>query len=163
MVDEYQDTNEVQHALLKNMALDKDRKFVLDSLCAVGDEDQSIYSWRGALVENMAKFKKDFAPVNIVKIEQNYRSVQPILEAANSVISNNTKRTPKNLWSEKKASGRILSVRCDNEYQEADIVGAIAKNLPASHKKSEFAILYRAHHQSRLIEESLLSNGLPYV
>ena len=113
LVDEYQDTNIVQHELLKQMALHshpstssgrtaRDQKLAIDSLCAVGDEDQSIYSWRGATVSNIMNFSKDFHGTKIIKIEQNYRSVQPILDLANKVIQNNTNRNPKNLWSEKK-------------------------------------------------------------
>ncbi|MCK4499170.1 UvrD-helicase domain-containing protein [Candidatus Babeliales bacterium] len=163
LVDEYQDTNELQHELLKTLALDKAGAMHLDSLCAVGDEDQSIYSWRGAIVENMAKFQKDFAPVKLIKIEQNYRSAQPILEAANSVISNNLNRTPKKLWSEKKASNRILALTSKNEYHEADVISSFAKSLPAGSKRSQFAILYRTHSQSRVLEEALLNNNLPYT
>ena len=100
LVDEYQDTNVVQHQLLKQMAK-KNKKFVIDSLCIVGDEDQSIYSWRGATVDNIIDFKKDFAKTTEIKIEQNYRSVKPILDLANLVIKQNANRNPKILWSTK--------------------------------------------------------------
>lgn len=101
LVDEYQDTNIVQHELLKAMTL-SEKNLAVDSVCAVGDEDQSIYSWRGATVTNMANFKTVFPGTTIITIEQNYRSVQPILTLANHTIQNNTCRTPKNLWSEKR-------------------------------------------------------------
>ena len=95
LVDEYQDTNTVQHELLKQMTL-ADKEFVSDSLCVVGDEDQSIYSWRGATVANIVNFKQDFPAAHLIKIEQNYRSAQPILEAANQIIVHNKNRHPKN-------------------------------------------------------------------
>ena len=163
LVDEYQDTNSVQHELLKNMGLNEKNKFVLDSLCAVGDQDQSIYSWRGAVVANMISFQKDFSPVETIKIEQNYRSVQPILKAANEVIKNNQNRHPKKLWSDKKARNRILSVSCKSGYQEADTVSAYLKSLPKKSKLKDVAILYRTHFQSRSIEESLIRSSIPYL
>ncbi|MFH1461839.1 MAG: 3'-5' exonuclease [bacterium] len=162
LVDEYQDTNMVQHELLRYISLDKDEKFNLDSLCAVGDEDQSIYSWRGAIATNMQKFQKDFSPVTLVKIEQNYRSVQPILKAANEVIQNNKKRTHKELWSEKKATNRILSVSCRSGKQEAHAIANLISSLPNDKPLNEVAILYRTHYQSRNIEEAFLSNSIPY-
>ena len=102
MVDEYQDTNMVQHELLKQMGLCENKNFNLDSICVVGDEDQSIYSWRGAMATNMMQFQKDFKPAELIKIEQNYRTVQPILDAANKVIENNMGRTEKNYGQKKK-------------------------------------------------------------
>ncbi|MBU1008303.1 UvrD-helicase domain-containing protein [Candidatus Dependentiae bacterium] len=162
LIDEYQDTNGVQHELLREMAL-ASKEFVLDSLCAVGDEDQSIYSWRGARVTNMLSFQQDFAPVKVIKIEQNYRSVQPILQAANSVIEHNRQRHPKQLWSDKKAKNRILLVSCQSGYQEADAMTSYLKTLPKQQKLREVAILYRTHFQSRSIEESLIRNSIPYI
>jgi DNA helicase II / ATP-dependent DNA helicase PcrA len=162
LIDEYQDTSLVQHQLLKCMALDSDKNFVLDSLCAVGDEDQSIYSWRGATVTNMLKFKKEFAPVKIIKIEQNYRSVQPILDAANNLIENNKLRNPKKLWSSKKAKNRILIASCRSGDQEAGTIATFLKSVSSNKKLSDIAILYRTHFQSRAIEEALLSYSIPY-
>lgn len=162
LVDEYQDTSNVQHQLLKFMGLDSNNKFAVDSLCAVGDEDQSIYSWRGATVTNMLKFEKDFAPVSVIKVEQNYRSVEPILHVANSVIANNRLRNPKNLWSEKKAKNRVLSLQCRSSDQEAEAIAQLIKTLPTSIKKSDVAILYRTHFQSRHIEEALIHHTIPY-
>src|SRR5690606_16693972 len=118
LVDEYQDTNTVQHALLKHMAL-ANKKFAAESICVVGDEDQSIYSWRGATVSNILNFTKDFPKTTIIKIEQNYRSVQPILDAANHVITHNQERNPKKLWSDKKGKDRIRLLTTLTEYQEA--------------------------------------------
>lgn len=161
LVDEYQDTNVVQHELLKLMSLDAEKKLAVDSICAVGDEDQSVYSWRGANVANMLTFQDDFAPVKKVSIEQNYRSVSPILEAANAVIANNSFRNPKALWSTRAASKRIIAFSCRSEYQEADALVACYKALPAS-KQSSFAVLYRTHYQSRIIEEALTRSSIPY-
>lgn len=162
LVDEYQDTSHVQHQLLKFMGLDEQNKFALDSLCAVGDEDQSIYSWRGATVTNMLKFETDFAPVNVVKVEQNYRSVEPILQVANSVIANNRLRNPKNLWSEKQAKNRVLTLQCRSSDQEAEAIAVLLQTLPDSIKRHEVAILYRTHFQSRHIEEALIRHSIPY-
>jgi DNA helicase II / ATP-dependent DNA helicase PcrA len=162
LVDEYQDTSHVQHSLLKEMTLCKKKTFVLNSLCAVGDEDQSIYSWRGATVANMLKFKNDFKPVTTVKIEQNYRSVKPILDAANSLISCNKLRNPKTLWSDRIAKNRILKVECRSGSQEAEAITHILNALPKGNKLSEAAILYRTHFQSRAIEEALIYSGIPY-
>lgn len=162
LIDEYQDTNVVQHQLLMNMGLDANKKLVLDSLCAVGDEDQSIYSWRGATVANMLKFQQDFAPVIVIKIEQNYRSVQPILEAANSVIANNRLRNPKNLWSTNQAKHRILSVSCQSGDQEASMIAQFVKSISFKKRLDHVAILYRTHFQSRTIEEALIHRAIPY-
>ncbi|MFC1894819.1 ATP-dependent helicase [Candidatus Dependentiae bacterium] len=165
LVDEYQDTNAVQHELLKNMALNSKKNFTLDSICAVGDEDQSIYSWRGAIATNMIQFQKDFKPVTKIKIEQNYRTVKPILEAANSVISNNKNRTNKILWSDKNAKNRILNLICRSSGQEAYTIANIISSISESsreQKLSNIAIFYRTHFQSRSIEEALIQNSIPY-
>jgi len=162
LVDEYQDTSHVQHQLLKYMALNDDNKFALDSVCAVGDEDQSIYSWRGATVTNMLKFKSDFAPVTTIKIEQNYRSVKPILDAANGLIDHNKLRNPKNLWSDKTASNRILVATCRSGEQEADTIAQCIKSMPDTKQRHDVAILYRTHFQSRTIEEALIHHAIPY-
>ncbi len=162
LVDEYQDTSLVQHELLKALVLNEEHELVAKSLCVVGDEDQSIYSWRGADVTNMLKFQKDFAPVTVVKIEQNYRSVQPILHAANDVIGNNRLRNPKQLWSDRKASDRILHLACRSGEHEAEAVSQYVQALPAGTKLHNVAILYRTHAQSRLIEEAFLRDGIGY-
>ncbi len=161
MVDEYQDTNLVQHELLKQMAL-RNKKLSLDSICAVGDEDQSIYAWRGATVTNMLNFKKDFPGTTRIAIEQNYRSVQPILEVANTVIKNNTQRNPKKLWSERTGTNRIKQLTCMSEYQEAEAISQLASIARTQKETPSVAVLYRTHAQSRAIEESLLKQGIPY-
>jgi DNA helicase II / ATP-dependent DNA helicase PcrA len=163
LVDEYQDTNAIQHELLKEMTLDTKKKFVADSLCVVGDEDQSIYSWRGATVANILNFEKDFKKTNRITISQNYRSVQPILEAANSVISNNTMRNPKDLWSSKEARNRLMQLTCLSNYQEADAVASFATHVKRFNEGSSIAVLYRSHYQSRTLEEALIKSSIPYV
>ena len=162
LVDEYQDTSTVQHTLLKKMALNKEGKYILDSVCAVGDEDQSIYSWRGANVTNMLRFCKDFAPVRTIKLEQNYRSVESILQAANSLITNNKLRNPKTLWSTRNGNNRILNLTCRSGEQEAETIALLLKTLPSSIAKKDVAILYRTHFQSRSIEEALIYHAIPY-
>ncbi len=162
LVDEYQDTNIVQHALLKAMALKGKRALAADSICVVGDEDQSIYSWRGATVTNMVNFKADFPKTKLIKIEQNYRSVQSILDVANEVIKHNKQRNPKKLWSTKKGNNRIRSMTCSSEYQEGDAIAQLCKVARGTKKLGSFAILYRTHFQSRAIEEALLRNAVAY-
>ncbi len=162
LIDEYQDTSAVQHKLLLAMAHNDKNKTAMDSVCAVGDEDQSIYSWRGATVANMLKFQKDFAPVTLVKIEQNYRSAQPILDAANAVIGNNRLRNPKNLWSTRKADDRIMALCCQSGDQEAQMVATILKSIERKKQLNEVALLYRTHFLSRPLEEALLHHGIPY-
>ncbi len=161
LIDEYQDTNIVQHELLRQMAL-QGKKVALDSLCAVGDEDQSIYSWRGANVTNMLNFQKDFPATTLIKIEQNYRSVQPILDTANHVIQRNTQRNPKKLWSERKASNRIKLLTCLSEYQEADAITQLIATMHRHQITQEIAVLYRTHAQSRALEESFLKHSIAY-
>lgn len=164
LVDEYQDTSVVQHKLLQGMALGTNGKLAVESLCAVGDEDQSIYSWRGATVANMLSFQRDFSPVKVVKIEQNYRSVKPILDAANNVIENNRLRNPKKLWSEKDAKNRILGGYCRSGEQEASVIARFIQSFSKSKNKklSDIAILYRTHFQSRQLEEALIFHSIPY-
>ncbi len=162
LVDEYQDTNVVQHELLKHMSKDIKNKFVADSICVVGDEDQSIYSWRGATIANIINFKKDFPDSTTIKIEQNYRSVQSILDIANHVIQHNKQRNPKKLWSEKKGNDRIRHLTCLSEYQEGDLIANLAQVASKTYKLSSIAVLYRTHFQSRAIEEALVRNSIPY-
>ena len=162
LVDEYQDTSTVQHELLKSMVLDGNKQCTTDSICAVGDEDQSIYSWRGASVANMLTFQNDFAPVKVIKIEQNYRSVQPILHAANGLIGHNKLRNEKTLWSEKQAQQRIAFMTCRSSEQEAELIGSFVKTAQKKKSLRDMAILYRTHFQSRAIEEALIRHAVPY-
>ncbi len=178
LVDEYQDTNLVQHALLQQITQDENKQFCIDSLCVVGDEDQSIYSWRGATIQNIVYFKRDFPQTTTITIAQNYRSVQPILDAANAIIEHNNIRNPKKLWSEKKGNDRIRRIQCASSYQEGDIVAKLAsmhikKNSaapfdyaqggrPGKEKNQSIAVLYRSHYQSRALEEALIRGSIPY-
>lgn len=162
LVDEYQDTNVIQHELLRLLAKDNETT-TATSVCVVGDEDQSIYSWRGATVENIAQFCIDFPGAQRIKIEQNYRSVQGILSVANNVISNNTSRYPKQLWSARTGDNRILKLTCATDYQEGEVVAQLAQAFGSSRSLSEIAVLYRTHAQSRALEEILLRNQIPYV
>lgn len=162
LVDEYQDTNKVQHALLKKMALNSKNEFTVDSLCVVGDEDQSIYSWRGATVTNIINFSQDFPQTQYITIEQNYRSVQPILQAANEVISHNMIRNPKRLWSARQATDRIRVLSCSSGYQEGEALAIFLQKIQSQASLNSCAILYRSHFQSRAIEEALIRYKTPY-
>ncbi len=163
LVDEYQDTNVVQHTLLKHMSLDKKKELAIDSICVVGDEDQSIYSWRGATVDNIIYFKKDFKNTEHLKIEQNYRSKQPILLVANHVIAHNKHRNEKKLWSEREGRDCVRVLKFLSGYQEADVIARYCKLLQTHSKLNSTALLYRTHSQSRTIEEALIKLSIPYV
>jgi DNA helicase-2/ATP-dependent DNA helicase PcrA len=162
LVDEYQDTNQVQHALLKLLTLNETHACAIHSVCIVGDEDQSIYSWRGATVSNMVNFAQEFPHTQPFVIEQNYRSVQPILEVANKLIGYNTFRNPKNLWSAQPATHRIRVVHCASPLQEAESIvqGVLHKKNTTLLKN--MAILYRSHYQSRALEEALIRHAIAY-
>lgn len=163
LVDEYQDTNTIQNALLKEMTLiPKTKELAIDSLCAVGDEDQSIYSWRGATVSNILGFHNDFNHTEIIKIQQNYRSTQHILEIANSIISQNTARNHKELWSTKPSKHTTIRLECLSEFQEADAAIACINALKQKEPLQSIAILYRTHYQSRVVEEQLIKHSIPY-
>lgn len=162
LVDEYQDTNTIQNELLRHMALDSNQKLTVDSICAVGDEDQSIYSWRGATIENILKFNKDFGHTETIKIEQNYRSTQHILDIANQVISNNRSRNHKNLWSDKKEFQKTIVFECNSEFQEADTISALIQVVKQYESLKSVAILYRTHYQSRVLEEAMIKASIPY-
>lgn len=161
LVDEYQDTNVVQHELLTAMAK-QNKQRVVDSICVVGDEDQSIYSWRGATVANIMNFKKDFDNTTVIKLEQNYRSVQPILEIANQIIKHNKNRNPKKLWSERTGSDRIRRIICASDYQESETIAHFLTCAGRTQKLNTIAILYRTHFQSRSLEEGLIRYSIPY-
>jgi DNA helicase-2/ATP-dependent DNA helicase PcrA len=162
LVDEYQDTNVVQHQLLRGFACDEQGSFILDSLCVVGDEDQSIYSWRGATVANILNFTKDFPGAQRVTIDQNYRSRQPILEAANAVIAHNAARNQKQLWSEKKGTDRVRVLCTPSDRHEGDVVTLFVQKMRAKLPQATCAVLYRSHYQSRALEEALVRNSIPY-
>lgn len=161
LVDEYQDTNVVQHALLKHMSLDNNL-FALNSLAVVGDEDQSIYSWRGATIANIAHFAQDFSNTSLITIEQNYRTVQPILDVANALITHNNLRNPKQLWSEHAAKNCIYVTAHLSEYQEAEIIALLLQTADYRQANRSTAILYRAHFQSHALEEAFIKHSIPY-
>ena len=157
LIDEYQDTNEAQYQLTKLMA-SKYR-----NLCVVGDENQSIYSFRGANYRNILNFEKDYSEAVTIKLEQNYRSTTNILDAANDVIKNNLNRKDKNLWSDKGTGEKITYYRCHDEKDEAHYVATNIKRLLSEGKKAdEIAVLYRTNAQSRTIEEEMLTENIPY-
>ena len=158
LVDEYQDTNKSQFTLITLLAARH------GNITVVGDNDQGIYSFRGADISNILNFEKDFPGTKIIKLEQNYRSTKSILNAANAVIKNNSKKYEKSLWTEKD-DGKLPEVHlCDNEYDEAAYIVEQIEHLKREeyYKYSDFAVLYRMNTQSRSIEEILVREGIPY-
>ena len=158
MVDEYQDTNTAQFELVKLLA----QKY--RNLCVVGDDDQSIYKFRGANIRNILDFEKYFPEAKVIKLEQNYRSTQSILDAANAVISNNEGRKDKALWTDRGAGNKIHFRSFDNAYEEAEF---IAEDICKKVKKEgaaykDCAVLYRTNAQARLLEERMIMEGVPY-
>jgi len=157
LVDEFQDTNTLQYNWLRLLAGQN------GTLFAVGDDDQSIYSWRGAQVENMQQFKKDFNAVKVLRLEQNYRSTATILNAANSLISNNSNRLGKDLWTESNEGSPIDLYTAYNERDEAEFVIDTIKTAGENGKAyREHAVLYRVSAQSRVMEEALMHAQIPY-
>lgn len=158
MVDEYQDTNTVQFKLISTLA----KKY--QNLCVVGDDDQSIYKFRGANIGNILNFEKVFPEARVIKLEQNYRSTQNILDAANGVIANNRGRKEKALWTENEQGEPITFQQFQTGYEEAEyITGEIRKKIRAGEAEyRDFAILYRTNAQSRLFEEKFLTANVPY-
>lgn len=158
LVDEYQDTNMAQYELVKLLVEKR------QAITVVGDDDQSIYAWRGARPENLAKLEEDFPTIKLVKLEQNYRSTSLILNAANQVIANNPHVFEKRLWSDMGSGERIRIIRCRNEDAEAEQIAAeildqkLKRNIPFK----DFAVLYRGNHQSRLLEIKLQAFQVPY-
>ncbi len=157
LVDEFQDTNHAQYRLLKLLAEHK-------NICAVGDDDQSIYKFRGADISNILNFEKDFVGAKIIKLEQNYRSTQNILDGSGAVISKNPYRKPKKLWTEKGCGEKISYCRLDTEEEEAKYVARTIKDLylKKNYEYKDFAVLYRINLQARAIEDSLREEGIPY-
>ncbi len=158
LVDEYQDTNHAQYLLTKLLAA-KHR-----NICVVGDADQSIYGWRGADIQNILDFEKDYPDAKVIKLEQNYRSTQVILDAANAVIENNTGRKPKNLWTDNKNGAEIIYFQAADERDEARFVIEQLQNLQRTENKKlgDMAVLYRTNTQSRIFEEMLIKSGVSY-
>ena len=157
LVDEFQDTNTIQYAWLRVLAGDQNR------ITVVGDDDQSIYGWRGAKIENIHKFAKDFPQTRTIRMEQNYRSTSTILNAANSVIANNMGRLGKELWTDGNEGEPISLYAGFNEIDESRfIVGIIQDDFKQGRAYRDCAVLYRSNAQSRVLEESLLRSGIPY-
>lgn len=157
MVDEYQDTNTAQYKLIKLLA-EKNQ-----NLCVVGDDDQSIYGWRGANISNILDFEKDFKNAKVIKLEQNYRSTKNILSAANAVILNNFSRKNKSLWTENEEGKNINYIKSANDMEEGLFVAhTIKKHMESGGKLSEIAVLYRQNALSRSIEDQLVKNNIPY-
>lgn len=157
MVDEYQDTNTSQYMLVKMLAK------MYKNLCVVGDDDQSIYGWRGANIRNILDFEKDFPGAEVIKLEQNYRSTKTILEAANAVIKNNNERKDKQLWTENDRGSIIHLHRAENEYEEGRFIAEkIDVLIGRGREYKEFAVLYRTNAQSRAIEEQFIKKAIPY-
>lgn len=158
MIDEYQDTNRCQYLLMKALAGND------SNLCAVGDEDQSIYRWRGADISNILNFEKDYPDAKIFKLEQNYRSSRNIIEAASHVISHNTERRDKKLWTDNAEGEKIIVLEAYDEHDEAakvatEVMAALGDNFSLN----QIAIFYRTNAQSRLLEDQLRSKGVQYA
>ncbi len=157
MVDEYQDTNHIQFLLVKMLA----RKY--RNLCVVGDDDQSIYKFRGANITNILNFEKEYEDAKVIKLEQNYRSCGNILAAANAVIQHNAGRKDKALWTDKDAGEKISFEQCDSEYAEGDMVASRIKTLVRQGVDyRDIAILYRTNAQSRVLGEKMVYANIPY-
>ncbi|PFK44063.1 DNA helicase PcrA [Bacillus cereus] len=157
-VDEYQDTNRAQYILVNKLAA----RF--KNLCVVGDSDQSIYRWRGADISNILSFEKDYENAQVILLEQNYRSSQNILNAANAVIENNSNRKPKKLWTDNQIGSKISYYRAATEKDEAYFVAKkIRDEIQMGNRKyTDFAVLYRTNAQSRMVEEIFLKSNIPY-
>jgi ATP-dependent DNA helicase UvrD/PcrA len=156
MVDEYQDTNRPQYLLMSRLA------GFHRNLCVVGDPDQSIYRWRGADLRNILDFERDFPDARTVRLEQNYRSTQVILDAASAVIGRNRNRKEKRLWTDRKGGDRIRYVLSNDEIEEADFITRTIRQAGRTQPDAMTAVLYRTNAQSRAIEDALMREGVPY-
>jgi DNA helicase-2/ATP-dependent DNA helicase PcrA len=156
MVDEYQDTNRPQYLLIRRLAE------IHRNLAVVGDPDQSIYKWRGADLRNILDFEHDFPEAKTVRLEQNYRSTQTILDAASAVIRRNRNRKDKRLWTDRAGGSKIVSFRGNDELEEADFITKSLKHARSEDIDATMAVLYRTNAQSRAIEDSLMREGVPY-
>ena len=158
MVDEYQDTSKAQYELIKLLAKQH------QNICVVGDDDQSIYGWRGADIRNILEFERDYDDVHVIKLEQNYRSTQIILDAANYLIKNNIERKRKKLWSDKK-EGQLIKIQlAENEIEEGDFISNTINYMRRYEDREykDFAVLYRANAQARSVEDALNRAQIPY-
>ena len=155
-VDEYQDTNATQYNLVKLLSMKYGNIFV------VGDDDQGIYSWRGADINNILNFEEDYPNVSVIKLEQNYRSTSNILDCANTIIRNNPKRKEKKLWTEKDAGSKIKIFTGENEKSEALFIANEIQKIKIKFTYDDIAVLYRTNSQSQVIENTLVNRGIPY-
>ncbi|MEU1074018.1 MULTISPECIES: DNA helicase PcrA [unclassified Streptomyces] len=164
MVDEYQDTNHAQYTLVRELVGPAGKDEAPAELCVVGDADQSIYAFRGATIRNILQFEEDYPDATTIMLEQNYRSTQTILSAANAVIERNESRRPKNLWTDAGAGARITGYVADTEHDEAQFVADEIDRLTdaGDAKAGDVAIFYRTNAQSRVFEEIFIRVGLPY-
>ncbi len=158
LVDEFQDTNAVQHRLVRLLSQSH------NNICVVGDDDQSIYRWRGANIENILKFENDFPGTTVIKLEENYRSTQNILNAAGSVVRENRNRKDKTLWTQNETGSPVLCYRAEDETDESEFVceKIQALNRDEGFSFNDMAVLYRTNAQSRVLEDVLRRTGLPY-
>src|SRR5205823_2011404 len=156
MVDEYQDTNRMQYRLVRHLTR------MHDNVCVVGDEDQSIYSWRGADIQNILSFEKDFPNVRIIKLEQNYRSTKNILAAASAVVANNEMRKGKSLWTQNPPGERITYMEASDADEEAMFTAERILGILKSRPDSRIAVLYRTNFLSRVLEEKLRRYNMKY-
>jgi DNA helicase-2/ATP-dependent DNA helicase PcrA len=157
MVDEYQDTNRSQYELMRLLTQQR------QNICVVGDEDQSIYGWRGANIRNILDFERDFPGATIIRLEQNYRSTKTILEAANGVVAHNTERIGKSLWTESESGEKVTLYEAPDSENEALFIADTIENRLSRNPKERVAVLYRTNAQSRQIEEALRRYGRKYV
>jgi DNA helicase-2/ATP-dependent DNA helicase PcrA len=164
LVDEYQDTNHAQYMLIRELVGPDDGAVPPGELCVVGDADQSIYAFRGATIRNILEFERDYPKARTILLEQNYRSTQTILSAANAVIDRNTARKPKRLWSESGDGEQIVGYVADTEHAEADWVAREIDRLSddGEVRPADVAVFYRTNAQSRVFEEVFIRTGLPY-
>ena len=157
LVDEYQDTNHAQYVLVKSLGEEHHQVTV------VGDDDQSVYSWRGADIRNILEFERDFPDATVIKLEQNYRSTTTILEAANAVVGHNRGRKPKHLWTDRGQGEPLVRMECRDEHEEARLVaGEIQKLLRDGRHQNDIAVFYRVNAQSRVLEDILVRYGIDY-
>ena len=157
MVDEYQDTNTAQYRLVSLLSEKS------GNLCVVGDDDQSIYRFRGATIENILSFEQQFEGCHVIRLEQNYRSTQNILNAANSVIANNMSRKPKSLWTDLGEGEKITVYKASDEAAESKFVATTIMNgVKDGRKYSDFAVLYRMNAQSNSLEKAFSAQSIPY-
>jgi DNA helicase-2/ATP-dependent DNA helicase PcrA len=164
LVDEYQDTNHAQYTLVRELVGSPGAELAPGELCVVGDADQSIYAFRGATIRNILEFERDYPDARTILLEQNYRSTQTILSAANAVIERNPSRKPKRLWSDEGAGEQIVGYVADTEHAEADWVAREIDRLGDRHeiRPGDVAVFYRTNAQSRVFEEVFIRVGLPY-